>query len=183
MEEKIVAAGFGGQGIMLMGKLLAYAGMIEERCVTCLPSYGPEMRGGTANCTVILSSKRIGSPYVTEPSSLITMNQPSLDRFENAVMPNGVVLLNSSMINREVGRKDIRAVKVAASDVAEGLGNIRVANMVALGAFVGVKPVVRIDSLLIALEKVLPKRHKDLLTMNTEALQRGLQAFASDPKG
>jgi len=127
---------------------------------------------------VILSSKRIGSPYVTEPSSLIAMNQPSLNRFENAVIPNGVVLLNSSMINREVGRKDIKVVKVAASNIAEGLGNIRAANMVALGAFVGVKPVVGIDSLLIALEKVLPKRHKDLLTVNTEA-----QAFTSGPKG
>lgn len=183
MEEKIVAAGFGGQGIMMMGRLLAYAGMIEGKCVTCLPSYGPEMRGGTANCTVILSTKRIGSPYVTEPSSLIAMNQPSLNRFEHAVRPDGVVLLNSTMINREVRRKDITVAKVAASKIAEDLGNIRTANMVALGAFVGAKPIVSIDSLLIALEKVLPKRHEDLLTMNTAALQRGLQAFTSGPKG
>lgn len=183
MEEKIVAAGFGGQGIMMMGRLLAYAGMIEGRRVTCLPSYGPEMRGGTANCTVILSTKRIGSPYVTEPSSLIAMNQPSLNRFEHAVRPDGVVLLNSTMINREVRRKDITVAKVAASKIAEDLGNIRTANMVALGAFAGAKPIVSIDSLLIALEKVLPKRHEDLLTMNTAALQRGLRAFTSGPKG
>jgi len=178
MEEKTIVAGFGGQGIMLMGRLLAYAGMIEGRYVTCLPSYGPEMRGGTANCTVIVSTERIGSPYVTQPSSLVAMNRPSLDRFENAVSPDGVILLNTSMVNREVGRKNVKVVKVAASKIAEDLGNIRVANMVALGAYVGVKPIVSIKSLLVALEKILPTRHKDLLAVNTAALQRGLQAFA-----
>jgi len=183
MEEKIIAAGFGGQGVMLMGKLLAYAGMIEGRHVTWLPSYGPEMRGGTANCTVIISSRRIGSPYVTEPGSLIAMNQPSLNRFEDAVTPGGVVLFDSSMVNREVRRKDVKAVKVAASKIAEGLGNILTANTVALGAFVGVKPVVSIDSLLIVLGKVLPKRREDLLTVNTAALQHGFQALTSGSKG
>ena len=183
MEEKIIAAGFGGQGVMLMGKLLAYAGMIEGRHVTWLPSYGPEMRGGTANCTVIISSTRIGSPYVTEPGNLIVMNQPSLNRFEDAVMPGGVVLFDSSMINRELRRKDVKAVKVAASKIAEGLGNILTANTVALGAFVGVKPVVSIDSLLVALDKVLPKRHEDLLTANTAALKCGFQGLTSGSKG
>jgi len=183
MEEKIIAAGFGGQGVMLMGKLLAYAGMIEGRHVTWLPSYGPEMRGGTANCTVIISSRRIGSPYVTEPSNLIAMNQPSLNRFEDAVTPGGVVLFDSSMINRELRRKDVKAVKVAASKIAEGLGNILTANTVALGAFVGVKPVVSIDSLLVALDKVLPKRHEDLLTANTAALKCGFQGLTSGSKG
>jgi len=183
MEEKIIAAGFGGQGVMLMGKLLAYAGMIEGRHVTWLPSYGPEMRGGTANCTVIISSTRIGSPYVTEPSNLIAMNQPSLNRFEDAVTPGGVVLFDSSMINRELRRKDVKAVKVAASKIAEGLGNILTANTVALGAFVGVKPVVSIDSLLVALDKVLPKRHEDLLTANTAALKCGFQGLTSGSKG
>jgi len=183
MEEKIIAAGFGGQGVMLMGRLLAYAGMIEGRHVTWLPSYGPEMRGGTANCTVIISSRRIGSPYVTEPSSLIAMNQPSLNRFEDAVTPGGVVLFDSSMIEREVRRKDVKAVKVAASKIAEDLGNILTANTVALGAFVGVKPVVSIGSLLIALDKVLPKRREDLLTANTAALKRGFQALTSGQGG
>jgi len=132
---------------------------------------------------VIISSTRIGSPYVTEPGNLIVMNQPSLNRFEDAVMPGGVVLFDSSMINRELRRKDVKAVKVAASKIAEGLGNILTANTVALGAFVGVKPVVSIDSLLVALDKVLPKRHEDLLTANTAALKCGFQALTSGSKG
>lgn len=180
MKEEIVMAGFGGQGIMLMGKLLAYAGMLEGKKVTWLPSYGPEMRGGTANCTVILSTQRISSPYVTEPSSVIIMNNPSLDRFEHAVKLNGFMLLNSSMINREVKRKDIEVVKVEASAIAKDIGNVRVANMVALGGFARVKPIVTIDSLISALDKVLSTRHKDLLSLNITALKHGFEITSED---
>lgn len=176
MKEGIIMAGFGGQGIMLMGKLLSYAGMLEGKNVTWLPSYGPEMRGGTANCTVVFSQQRIGSPYVTEPSSIIIMNRPSLDRFERAVKPHGLMLLNSSMVNREVTRKDLKVVKVAASKIADDLGKVHVANMVALGAFVKVNPVVSINSLLVALNKVLPVRHKDMIAINKVALRRGFEA-------
>jgi len=172
MKEEIVMAGFGGQGIMFMGKLVAYAGMLEGKNVTWLPSYGPEMRGGTANCTVILSTRRIGSPYVTEPSSAIIMNTPSMDRFEHAVKPNGFILLNSSIINREVKRKDVKVVKISASVIAKDLGNVHVANMVTLGTFIKVKPIVSINSLLAALDKVLPMRHKDLMAINSVALRR-----------
>ena len=139
-EERIIVAGFGGQGVVLMGKLLAYAGMLEGKNVTCLPSYGPEMRGGTANCMVTVSTRKIGSPYVTEPSSLIVMNLPSLDRFESMVESGGCILVNSSLVRREVARSDVTAASVQANQIAEELGNVRVANMVALGAFAKVRP-------------------------------------------
>jgi len=182
MKEEVIIAGFGGQGVLLIGKILAYAGMIEGNKVTWLPSYGPEMRGGTANCTVIISTQKIGSPYVTEPSSTIILNRPSLDRFEQMVKPNGLMLINSSMVNREVTRKDIRVGKVAASEIAENLGNPRIANMVALGAYAKMKTVINMKSLLTALSKVLPARHKNLITLNQSALRIGFDSI-SDEKG
>ncbi len=174
-KEKIVMAGFGGQGIMLMGKLLAYAGMFEGRNVTWLPSYGPEMRGGTANCMVIISTGRIASPYIVEPSSIIVMNQPSLDKFEKAVKSNGLILVNSSMVNRAVERRDLKVFKVAASELAEDLGSVHVANMVALGAYVKVKPIVKIESLEKSLSSVLPVYRRDMLKLNRRALKLGFR--------
>jgi len=172
-EERIIVAGFGGQGVVLMGKLLAYAGMLEGKNVTCLPSYGPEMRGGTANCMVTVSTRKIGSPYVTEPSSLIVMNLPSLDRFESMVESGGCILVNSSLVRREVARSDVTAASVQANQIAEELGDVRVANMVALGAFAKVRPMLNMDSLINALEKALPARRREMLSLNREALQRG----------
>ena len=172
-EERIIVAGFGGQGVVLMGKLLAYAGMLEGKNVTCLPSYGPEMRGGTANCMVTVSTRKIGSPYVTEPSSLIVMNLPSLDRFESMVESGGCILVNSSLVRREVARSDVTAASVQANQIAEELGDVRVANMVALGAFAKVRPMLNMDSLINALEKTLPARRREMLSLNREALQRG----------
>jgi len=172
-EERIIVAGFGGQGVILMGKLLAYAGMLEGKNVTCLPSYGPEMRGGTANCMVTVSTRKIGSPYVTEPSSLIVMNLPSLDRFESMVESGGCILVNSSLVRREVARSDVTAASVQANQIAEELGDVRVANMVALGAFAKVRPMLNMDSLINALEKALPARRREMLSLNREALQRG----------
>lgn len=177
MKEEVIMAGFGGQGVILIGKLLAYASMLEGKNVTCLPSYGPEMRGGAANCMVIISTSRISSPYVTEPTSAIIMNRSSIERFENAIKRGGFILLNSSMINREVARTDVKVIKVAASGIAEDLGNIRVANIVALGAFVGARPIVTIDSLLLALDKELSARHKDLIGINIMALRSGFEAI------
>ena len=172
-EERIIVAGYGGQGIVLMGKLLAYAGMLEGRNVTCLPSYGPEMRGGTANCMVTVSTSKIGSPYVTSPSSIIAMNLPSLDHFESMVEPGGCILVNGSLVKREVTRSDVTAASVQANWIAEELGDVRVANMVALGAFAKVKSVLKLDSLINALEKVLSARRKEMLSLNREALRRG----------
>lgn len=174
-EERIIVAGSGGQGVVLMGKLLAYAGLFEGRNVTCLPSYGPEMRGGTANCMVTISTSRIGSPYVTTPSSLIAMNLLSLDRFESTVEPGGCILVNSSLVKREVIRSDVTTASVQANRIAEELGDVRVANMVALGAFAKVKPTLHLDSLVKALEKVLSERRKEMLSLNGEALRRGCE--------
>jgi len=175
MEEKIIISGFGGQGIMLMGKLLTYATLLEEKNVTWLPSYGPQMRGGTANCMVVISTRKIASPYVNESSSLIVMNNPSLDRFEHSVKPGGLILINSSMVKRDIKRKDITIFKIPVIEIAENLGNIRVANMVALGAFVGIKTLVTINSLSSSLKKVLSIRHKDLLNLNKKALKCGFE--------
>jgi 2-oxoglutarate ferredoxin oxidoreductase subunit gamma len=175
MEERVLMAGFGGQGIMFMGKLLAHACMREGKRVTWLPSYGPEMRGGTANCVVTVSERRIGSPYVVKPDSLIAMNRPSLDKFETSVRTGGLIMLNSSMIKDNVRRGDIEVYEIQAIDIAEELGNVRISNMVALGAYVGVKPVVRMESLLGSLKQVLSIRHKVMLDLNKRALKQGLE--------
>jgi len=175
VEERITVAGFGGQGIVLMGKLLASAGLLEGKNVTCLPSYGPEMRGGTANCMVTISETRIGTPYVTNPSTLIVMNQPSLERFESAVQPRGLILVNNSLVNREVTRTDVTIANVQATREAEELGDVRAANMLALGALTRVRPIVGVDSLMRALEKSLPEGRKEMLALDERAIQRGCQ--------
>jgi len=175
-QERIILAGFGGQGIVLMGKLLAYAGLLEGRKVTCLPSYGPEMRGGTANCMVILSRDRIGSPYVTNPSSLIVMNHPSFERFEPTVERGGCILVNRSLVKSEVGRNDLTVATVHATREAEELGDVRVANMIALGAFTHVRPIVKVDSLIQALKKTLPAGRKEMLLLDERAIWRGCES-------
>ncbi len=175
-RERIILAGFGGQGVVLMGKLLAYAALLESRNVTCLPSYGPQMRGGTANCMVTISTSRIGSPYITEPTSLIAMNLPSLTFFESQVEPGGCILVNSSLVPREPSRKDLLVGGVAATRIAEELGDDRIANMVALGAFVKLKPVVTADSLTQALPKALSSRKKQMLSLDQEAIRRGAES-------
>jgi 2-oxoglutarate ferredoxin oxidoreductase subunit gamma len=172
-QERIITAGFGGQGVVLMGKLLAYAGLSEGRNVTCLPSYGAEMRGGTATSMTIISTYKIASPYVTKPENLIVMNLPSLNHFESAVEPGGCIIMNSSLVEREVNRTDIVAASVEATRIAEELGDARVANMVALGAFVKVRPIIRMDSLIRALEKALPVRRKQMLSLDEDAIRRG----------
>jgi 2-oxoglutarate ferredoxin oxidoreductase subunit gamma len=172
-QERIIVAGFGGQGVVLMGKLLAYAGMLEGRNVTCLPSYGPRMRGGTANSMVTISTSRIGSPYVTNPTSLIAMNLPSLDFFESSVEPGGCVIVNRSLSLRELKRNDVVACSVEATRIAEELGDARASNMVAVGAFVKIRPVVRADSLIRALPKALSTRRKQMVSLDEQAIRRG----------
>lgn len=135
MIEQVIMAGFGGQGVMSMGQLLAYSGMLEGKNVSWLPSYGPEMRGGTANCNVIVSDDEIGSPIVTEATAVIAMNLPSLDKFEHSVMPGGTLIINSSLIERKCSRTDIDVFYIPANEIADELGNNRVANMVMLGAY------------------------------------------------
>jgi 2-oxoglutarate ferredoxin oxidoreductase subunit gamma len=175
MLERIIISGFGGQGVMLIGRLLAYAGMIEGKKVAWMPSYGPEMRGGTANCTVLISTKEIGSPIVSHPKILIAMNQPSLDKFESNVNENGLIILNDSLIKREVKRNDVDIIKIPADDIADKLGNSRAANMVVLGAYVKKSRVVKLETIFKALEKALTGRNKKLLELNKEALKQGAE--------
>ncbi len=173
MLEEVIIAGFGGQGLMLMGRLLAYAGMLEGKKVAWMPSYGPEMRGGTANCTVIISSEEIASPIVTNPKTVIAMNKPSLDKFESLIQKDGLIVLNNSLIDQEVKRDDVRVLKIQANDIANKLGNLRVANMVTLGAYVKKSGVVRLESIFKALEKALAGKNQKILDLNKVALKKG----------
>ena len=177
-EERIIIAGFGGQGSLMSRKLLAQAGMLEGKHVTWLPSYGPEMRGGTANCHVIISDAPIGAPMVTEATGVIAMNLPSLDRFEGSVQPGGWLLLNSSLIPRVPARSDLRILPVPVNEIAQQQGSQRVANVVMLGACLALSRLVQRASIVAAIEEVLGHGKQHLLAINLNALEAGL-AFAS----
>jgi 2-oxoglutarate ferredoxin oxidoreductase subunit gamma len=173
MQEEIIVSGFGGQGALFAGQLLAYAGMEEGKQVTWIPSYGPEMRGGTAHCTVIISDEEIGSPLVRNPSAAIVLNNPSMDKYQLLVKKGGVLVVNRSLVSLPASRNDIRIVDIMANDIALGLGDARMANVVCLGALVeatGVLPLAAIDR---ALQGHLAERHRRLLDANRQALQRG----------
>jgi len=178
MQTEIVIAGFGGQGVLFTGQLLTYAAMDEGKEVTWIPSYGPEMRGGTANCTVVISEEEIGSPMVSNPRAVIAMNLPSLDKYEGMVKTGGVLVINESMVDREVKRKDIKVVMVKANDIAEELGDKRMTNMVLLGALIANLPVLPLRAIEKALAGHLPERHHKLLPKNYEALKKGAQHLA-----
>lgn len=173
--EDVIIAGFGGQGVLFIGKLLAYAAMKEGRNVTWIPSYGPEMRGGTTNCTVVISDDPISSPVITSPHSLIVMNNPSLESFEPQLIEDGVLIMNSSLINREPKRNDVAVIKVPANKIAFELGSDRAANMVMLGAYISKTKVVSPKSVLEGLEKVLGERKRRLLGINKRAFERGME--------
>lgn len=175
MQHDMIIAGFGGQGALLIGKMLAYAGMHQGKEVSWLPSYGPEMRGGTANCTVVISDRPVGSPVIKTPKALLALNLPSLDKFEDAVRPGGVILVNTSLVNREPHRTDVKIVKVAANDIANELGNPRGANMVALGAFVGATGVVDLSEVE-ALVRETFARKPALVEVNLKAVHAGFEA-------
>lgn len=176
MTDQIIFAGFGGQGVLSMGMLLTYAGMIENRNVTWLPSYGPEMRGGTANCNVTVSDEEIGSPIITRATAVVAMNQPSLEKFEGCIEPGGLLLINSSMIKVKATRNDIDVVYVPANELAATLDNEKVANMVMLGAYLGKKQIVNPESILEALPKVLGEKKAKFIPLNREALALGAKA-------
>jgi 2-oxoglutarate ferredoxin oxidoreductase subunit gamma len=176
----VVIAGFGGQGVMVIGNLLALGAMNEGRHVTYLPTYGVEMRGGTANCTVVISALEIGSPVVGKPCSSIVMNLPSLVKYENLVLPGGLLLINSSLVPlEETSRKDIEILPVPANEIAIGNGNPRLANMVALGAFVEKMQVVRMTSLFGSFEKILDERYHHLIPANIKAIEIGAEFIRS----
>jgi 2-oxoglutarate ferredoxin oxidoreductase subunit gamma len=171
-SQEIIFAGFGGQGILSMGKFLAYAGMDAELNVSWLPSYGPEMRGGTANCSVILTDAEVGSPVVTDPDSVIVMNRPSLDKFEGSLKKNGLLVLDSDLVNREPERTDIEIIKIPAQSIAEELGSKTIANMVLLGALVAKTKIVSMEVLLEALKAHGKERFYEI---NKLALEKGAQ--------
>ncbi|OQB23330.1 MAG: NADH-dependent phenylglyoxylate dehydrogenase subunit gamma [Firmicutes bacterium ADurb.Bin182] len=173
MLEQNIFAGFGGQGVLLMGQLLAYAGMLEDKHVSWLPSYGPEMRGGTANCSVVISDRPVASPIVTKASSVVVMNRPSLDKFESFVQPGGTIFINSSIIDKKAERDDISAFYVECNKIAEELGNPKVANMVMLGAFIQKTGCVDFENVLKAILNKLGEQKANLIPLNREALKRG----------
>lgn len=173
MNQRLIIAGFGGQGVLSMGQLLAYAGMLESKNVTWLPSYGPEMRGGTANCNVIISDEPIGAPIVTDATAAIIMNLPSLSKFETAVEPGGLIFINSSLIDKKTSRSDIEAIYIPANDIAAELNNDKVANMIILGAYLKKTNAVHVESILESLKKVLGPGKEKLIPLNREALAKG----------
>ena len=174
---RVICAGFGGQGVMSMGQLLTYAGMLEGKEVSWLPSYGPEMRGGTANCAVTVSDQPVGSPLITDDATCaIIMNLPSLDKFEKDVVPGGKILINSSLIDQKVKRTDVDVHYIPANDLAAELGNPKVANMIMLGAYLKASETVDIESVLEAFKKVFGPRKEKFVPLNRSALQKGADA-------
>lgn len=173
MQEEIIISGFGGQGSLFAGQLLAYAAMGQDLHVTWIPSYGPEMRGGKARCTVVVSDQVIGAPLVRRPSAAIVLNIPSMEAFEPAVKPGGALVVNSSMVPDDSERDDITSIYVPASDLATELGNVRLANVLCLGALVEATGVISLEAVEEALDDHLPERHRDLLDLNKKALRKG----------
>lgn len=175
-ELKIVLAGFGGQGVLFAGKVIAYAGLLEEREVSWLPSYGPEMRGGTANCSVCLSDEPIGSPLVTEPNVLVALNQPSLDKFEDAVAPGGWIIVDSSLIQRLPAREDVQVIALPATKMAEEAGMKGLGNIVLVGKLFEAVGFCAPETLEAAVRGVIPARKASLLDKNLAALELGKSA-------
>lgn len=176
MQKEIIISGFGGQGVLFGGQVLAYAAMDSGKDVTWIPSYGPEMRGGTANCTVIIADDEIGSPLVKNPPLAIALNLPSFDKYEEVIAPGGTLIVNQSMVDRDPKRYDITVFFVPCNEIAEELGDKKLLNMVAIGALLTALPEVTIKDIEKALEAHLPARHKHLLPKNYEALRRGYEA-------
>ncbi len=175
MTEEIIIAGFGGQGVLSMGKILAYSGIMQDQHVSWMPSYGPEMRGGTANVTVILSDEEVSSPILNRFDTAIILNQQSLDKFESTVKPGGVLIYDNNGITRLPSRTDIKIYCVEAAAEASRMAAPRTFNMIVLGAFLKVKPIVKLENVIKGLKKSLPSRHQHLMTENEDAIKRGME--------
>lgn len=175
MTEEIIIAGFGGQGVLSMGKILAYSGIMQDMEVSWMPAYGPEMRGGTANVTVIISEDRISSPVLTKYDSAIILNQQSMDKFESMIKPGGLLLYDPNGIFTPPTRTDIKIEKIEAVNLAKEKGNAKVFNMIVLGAFLKLKPIVKIENVLEGLKKSLPERHHHMIPLNEEAIHLGME--------
>lgn len=174
MTTEIIIAGFGGQGVLSMGKTLAYSGLMENKEVSWYPSYGPEQRGGTSNVTVILSDKEISSPIVNSFDVAIILNQPSLEKFEKSVKPGGILIFDPNGVLTPPTRKDIRKFSVAGHDASIAMNNPKTMNMIILGGVLKASPMVSIESVMTGLKKTLPERHHKLLPLNEEAINKGM---------
>jgi 2-oxoglutarate ferredoxin oxidoreductase subunit gamma len=175
MQKEIIIAGFGGQGVLFAGQVLAYAAMDLGREVTWIPSYGPEMRGGTANCTVVIADEEIGSPLVQNPPAAIALNLPSYDKYEPLIQKDGVIVVNASMVDRGAKRQDITTIFVHANEIAEEIGDRKLTNMAVVGALLAKLPEISLEAVEAALKAHLPERHHKLLPKNYEALKRGYE--------
>ena len=182
MQKEIVIAGFGGQGVLSMGKILAYSGIMEDKEVSWFPAYGPEQRGGTANVTVIISDDPISSPVVNNYDIAIVLNQPSLDKFEEKVKPGGVLIYDQYGINNKVKRKDIDVYCVNAMEESMKMENNKVFNMIILGGLLKVSPILKIENVLKGLKETLPERHHHLLPVNEQAILRGMDIVEMEQK-
>lgn len=177
--EELVIAGFGGQGVLSMGMTLAYAGMVEDKEITWMPSYGPEMRGGTANCITIISNKKISSPIISKFDTAIVLNQPSMDKFAPKVKSGGLIIYESSTIKEPSQRADVEIFGIPAITEALLLKSSKTMNMIILGAYLYKKPIVKLDDIMTALEKVLPEKYHHTLPLNRRAMEKGVEIMMS----
>jgi 2-oxoglutarate ferredoxin oxidoreductase subunit gamma len=182
MHEAVIISGFGGQGALFAGQLLAYTGVDAGWHVTWIPSYGPEMRGGTAHCSVIISSDDIGSPVERQPTVCIVMNPPSMDKYEPLIKPGGLLVANSTLVRARSQRDDIEVLYVPANDLAAELGNVKMANVILLGAMLGKREILPIESVKQTLDRHIPERRKHIIEPNKQALDRGV-LYARDERG
>ena len=173
MTTEVLIAGFGGQGVLFAGKFLAYKGLLEDKQVSWLPSYGPEMRGGTANCSIIISDEPVGSPIVSNPSVLLAMNLPSLDKYENEALSGSVIIVDSTLIDRKITRTDVKAYYIPATKLAKDMNAPTLANMIMIGKMIKETNIVSIDNLEDAMKKVVPPKKADLMGVNMQAVMLG----------
>jgi 2-oxoglutarate ferredoxin oxidoreductase subunit gamma len=175
MTEEIIIAGFGGQGVLSMGKIMIHSAVIQDLEVSWMPSYGPEMRGGTANVTVIISNERISSPILRQYDTAIILNQQSLDKFENSVKQGGILLYDTNGITRHPERKDISVYRVNAVEEASKMNNPKIFNMIVLGAYLKIKPIIKPENVVRGLKESLPERYHHLIPLNQQALEKGME--------
>ena len=175
MTEEIIFAGFGGKGVLSMGQVLAYSAVMEGQEVSWMPSYGPEMRGGTANCMVIISDEMISSPILNQFDTVVALNQPSVDKFESTVKPGGTMIYDTNGITRHPSRKDINIYKIDAANESARMNNTKVMNMIILGGFLKLKPLIKMENITKGLKKVLPERYHNLVPLNLDAIKKGAE--------
>ncbi len=177
MTEEIIIAGFGGQGVLSMGKIIAYSGIMQEQEVSWMPAYGPEMRGGTANVIVIISDERISSPVINDFDTAIILNQQSMDKFEETVKPGGTLIYDPNGITKHPVRKDIKIYQIKGNEEANKMGSSKTFNMIVLGGFLKIKPILKMENVIKGLKKSLPERHHHLIPLNEKAISKGLEVI------